>query len=69
VKKCPLLERIDVLTQKLDSEEERQLVLALLTVAEHALAHIEMGYGSYQLMRAVVQLYEPEKLSLEKWTK
>lgn len=66
--KCPLLEKIESVSAQL-AESDRQLVRDLLDVAEHARQHVEMGQGSYQLMRAVTKVYAPETLNLERWTK
>ena len=65
----PLLSKIDEVLAKLDDESDRSLVRDLLAVAEYARTHVEMGYGSYRLMRAVSKVYEPEKLNMERWTK
>jgi hypothetical protein len=63
-----LHQRIEKLSEKLN-EEDKQLLKELFLVVEHARSHIEFGQGSYQMMRAVTKVYEPEIISLKNWSK
>ena len=67
--KCPLLDKVDALMAQLPEEADKQMLRDMLSVVEHARMHIELGHGTYQMMRAVAKVYAPETLSLERWTK
>lgn len=63
-----LQQKVELLLSKLDAEEQT-LLRDLLDVAEQSRAHIELGYGSYSLLKAVQKAYEPEVINLHNWTK
>jgi len=61
--------RIEKLLEKLESEEDKELLLNLFKAVEQAKSFVETGGGNYPLVQAVIKVYDPETVNLYLWTR